>query len=126
MGLKPRDIGEVAYMVCAGTGILAFMALSYAKGSQKFRYNCWDIAILFCPFLFFAVGIDMVHSILEKNYRVGKLLALFEDGGEMLAVSLLTWYFCFIAVDRTDSRHYLFQYFTGTSIPPGGHIENGS
>lgn len=37
MGLKSRDIGELAYMIFTGLGIGIITAFSYARGSQKIR-----------------------------------------------------------------------------------------
>lgn len=114
MGLKPRDIGELAYMACVGTGVLIVMWFAYANASKKFRDTCWDIGILLGLFLFFAGGVDMLHSIMEKRAFVGNLLALFEDGGEMLVISLITWYFYFIVSSPAGERAFLFQYFNHT------------
>ncbi len=120
MGLKPRDLGELVYMASVGTGVVMLVWYSYIKASIRFTYSCWDIGILLCLFLFFAVGIGMLHSIMEKKPVIGDLLALFEDGGEMLAISILTWYFSFIASAGSEDRPFFFQFFVPFAIksPP--------
>ena len=40
----------------------------------------------------FAVAVDLLHGLLKADPLLDFMLATLEDGGEMLAASLLVWY----------------------------------
>jgi len=99
-GLQAQDIGELA--VSAILGFLFLFPIIYSqfftdKNSQFINMN---YILLFAVLIFFGVGIDMLHSLLEGFPAVG-LITIVEDGGEMLAVSLIFWYTYFLYHKRT-------------------------
>ena len=52
----------------------------------------------------------MFHQIIVDIYMVSAIVALIEDGGEMIALSLLVWYFCFLASKSDGNSGFLFNY----------------
>jgi hypothetical protein len=110
-GLRGQDLGELIYDLLMGMVLLLPMVLCYKRGSVTFRRTNIDIGMLLIVFLFFGVGVDML-SIMFDSGNVGYLLTILEDGGEMLALSFLTWYFSFLLWQVHYNGPYLYQYFT--------------
>lgn len=99
-GLQAQDIGELAVSGMLGLFFLipiAYFQFFTAKSSQFINTN---YILLFAVLIFFGVGIDVLHSFLEGLPAVG-LLTIVEEGGEMLAVSLILWYTYFLYHTRT-------------------------
>ena len=66
--------------------------IAYARGSELYRRITLDLGLLFGLLVFFGVGVDFLHSALTVGKRSDFAVGLIEDGGEMLAMSLLVWY----------------------------------
>lgn len=110
-GLRAVDWGELCYAAGFGIIMLAALVFFYRRGSRRFKNSCKDIGLLLILFVCFAVGLDMVHSLTLNNPPLSKVLALLEDGGEMLAISLVVWYFSFIIEKGDRERNYLYKIF---------------
>lgn len=110
-GLRSLDYGELLYSAGAGSLFLILLVIAYQNGSKKFRKTCVDIVLLFFLLLFFGIGIDMVHSVFNHRGALTSLLVMLEDGGEMLALSIIVWYFHFIALHGPDNRPFLHSRF---------------
>ena len=98
LGIKASSMGLLAY---TGTMVLFFFGLSvwhYITASKSTRKSFLDISVLLGVFLFFGVGLDLLHTFFEEHHRISLLLSLTEEGGEMLSLSILVWYFCRLAV----------------------------
>ena len=111
LGLRSRDWGELVY---AGIGGLLFFGLLFIglmRGSKIFRGECYDILILFSVFLFFGIGVDMLHQWVVDIYMVSAVFALIEDGGEMIGLSLIAWYFYLITTNSRMGQPFLYQSF---------------
>lgn len=111
LGLRPRDFGELVYEVFLGTFIFGAIGWLYCKGNKLFRKTCIDILILFFLFLFFGVVVDMLDEVVSHIHIVSLIFQLLEDGGEMIMLSLLVWYFYFIILKVGTERHFLFEFF---------------
>ena len=109
-GLRPNDFGELIYASLVGLVFFGTLFLSYYKGSKTNKKTCLDILLLFLVFLFFGIGIDMFHQIVVDFYRVSVVVALIEDGGEMIAISFMVWYFYFINFSTVPQTKYLHEY----------------
>ncbi len=110
-GLRPVDIGELLYYISVGGALGAVGLLCYHYGNVFFKNASIDLGLLFGILLFFAVFMDVAHGMLAFHKFLGYLFVLLEDGGEMVALSLITWY----AVHLSNSGPrpaYLFSYFT--------------
>ncbi len=111
-GLRAVDLGELCYAAGFGLIMLTIFFFFYKKGSQRFKNSCKDLALLMFLFVCFAVGVDMLHSLALENPPLSKVLALLEDGGEMIAISLIVWYFAFIIGKGDHEGTYIFRIFT--------------
>lgn len=91
-GVSGRDIAQPLYFAIVA-GVFAPMLLGgwfYANPTHR-RFSISIIA-LFCALAFFAVFVDFVHVFVANYSRIAnQALALVEDGGEMLVVTLSCW-----------------------------------
>ncbi len=91
LGIQAKDIGEVLFSVAAFGffGILIFAAFRNSKPvHQKASYPL----VLFLFLLMFTGGfIDFIHSWIKVPV-LWDILGLLEDGGEMIIMSVTTWY----------------------------------
>lgn len=106
-GLRLRDLGELLVSATAATLLSIPLILAYRGGSQVFRKVSQDIALLILLLGFFGVVVDMVHVAINMGGKVRSILGVIEDGGEMLSVSLLAWYFFLLSVRRDLNSCYL-------------------
>ena len=95
LGLRAVDFGEFTYVVIAGILLFICLSYSYRIGNFKYRKMSIDIVILFLPFLFFGVVMDLVHVLVSENNLLSSTFGILEDGGEMIFLSIITWYFFF-------------------------------
>lgn len=107
LGLRAKDLGELAVSAMSGAILLPLLALAYKNGSVMFRRFSQDMAILFSILLLFGVGVDMLHSAIKLGREVGFILGTLEDSGEMLAVSLMLWYVFLTKVRDEQGGYYL-------------------
>ncbi len=108
--LRPRDFGELTYEVLLGIVVFSAIGWMYYKGNKLFRRTCIDILILFFMFLFCGVGIDMVAETVREVHIVSIIFTIFEDGGEMIMLSFLLWYFYFTMLKIGSERRFLFEF----------------
>lgn len=92
-----QDIGRIAAQAQGELVVFALFGLCFlplAVWSLK-ALNVRDLAVyliyglLFGIFVFFAAGVDLVHSAVE-NSILRRLLGWTEDGGEVIGIALLT------------------------------------
>ncbi|WCO03100.1 hypothetical protein [Psychroserpens ponticola] len=111
LGLKSQDIGELAYVAIFGGLLLILLVVGYYKGDEKYRKTNISLGVIFALFLFFGVGVDMLHSFFGNNRYSDLFLTLLEDGGEMMVLSLFVWHFIFIIIRPETQDTYLYEYF---------------
>ena len=86
------DNGSVTEIVIwAMIGLLGLTAVVLSLGSvpPSERAKVQMVGLLFVPIIFFGVVVDAVHAMARDH---GQILMLVEDGGEMLAISVLAAY----------------------------------
>lgn len=122
--LRPEDFGELIVSGIVGLTFFIFMPMLYIKSTKNAKNASLDLTVLFGVLVFFGVLVDMLHMTagggrLEAESGVvqegGSILGLYakgllgmvEDGGEMLAVSLVCWY-AFNLVGRHGQRLLTF------------------
>ena len=110
-GLRAQDLGELTYVAVFGSILLFFLVGGYYYGDKKYRRIAVDLGLLFAVFLFFGIGIDILHEFINHNRYSLLFIVLLEDGGEMIVLSCFIWYLYFILVKPADYNVYLFQYF---------------
>lgn len=101
-GLLAKDAGELIAFALFGIPLLALLIWTYHRGSFTFSRISKDLLLLVVVFAFFVVVFDLAHAILEPNLgrTVNRILTLIEDGGEMVVVSIITWYVFRVAFYR--------------------------
>ncbi|SDY66826.1 hypothetical protein SAMN05661080_04223 [Modestobacter sp. DSM 44400] len=113
-GLPPQELGELATWALLGVPIL-FLLWGTHRGSYPVaRRDSWWLAGLTGVLMAFAVGVDLMHEVIEEltDNSVVDLLATFvEAGGEVGAMSALLAYVVHVA--RRDGS-------PGTTAPLGG------
>ena len=106
-GLRLRDFGELAVSATAASLLLIPLLFAYRGSPQVFRKTSQDIVLLVLPLVFFGVVVDMAQVAIKGSWQVSFILEVIEDGGEMLSVSLLAWYFFLLSVRSDSSRSYV-------------------
>ncbi|MDG1730418.1 MAG: hypothetical protein P8K68_12320 [Algibacter sp.] len=110
LGLRQQDIGELAYSAFVGSILLFTIVVSYITSHVIFKKTNLDISLLFSVFLFFGIVVDMAHSLVNKIPLLDYTIGLIEDGGEMIVLSLLTWYFSHIVFRPNESDTFLYEF----------------
>jgi hypothetical protein len=102
-GLPPDHIGEVVVGGCFGLLFLIVIAAAYRFSYDPVpKQRSQVLLMLLAVFVFFAVAIDVVDSI---AYTLGAgqlafLLYISEDGGEMVAMSILVWFVVLLTAEQ--------------------------
>jgi hypothetical protein len=92
IGLRAQDFGELAVSAIAAALFLAPLALFYIRGSDASREVSKYLFSLLVALAFFGIFVDMLHVAMKVGWKVRFLLGVVEDGGEMLVMSIMTWY----------------------------------
>ena len=95
------------FAIVAGVSALMLLGGWFSASSTHRRHAAAMIASL-CALAFFAVFVDSVHSLVGYDSRIAeRALDVFEDGGEMLVVTLSCWVALSIYanVNHEPSRH---------------------
>ena len=92
IGLHAQDLGELAVFALIGASSLLLIGLAYLRGSAAFRSIARRIGALLVLFAFFAGGVDMVHSTVDRIPLLNTLLTVLEDGGELVVLSAICAY----------------------------------
>jgi hypothetical protein len=88
-GLRPQDTGELMVWSLFAVPLFAILIAAFRRSGPVAAAFGGVFALLFMALVFFAVAFDMVHSWLASgSFRVERLTALAEDGGEMLTLAL--------------------------------------
>jgi hypothetical protein len=92
-GLRMDDYGEIAYAGVVGLCLVTFVGLALRRGDLLARRLSSDLLCLLAALAMFAVLFDTLHTIAYFRAPVlAQVLALLEDGGELLVMSLITAY----------------------------------
>jgi hypothetical protein len=101
--------GQLVYLALIG-GIGAIVTyMFYRKANLATKNTFKDILLLLALFLFFGIGVDIIHSLLIHIGKIVPFLTLVEEGGEMITLSILVWYFYFLALCKTKNRIFLYE-----------------
>ena len=111
-GVRPQDLGELAISGIAG-GILLFSIFwAYLRGPETFRKFTRDLLVLVVALAFFGIFMDLIHVFAfysdSLHWKVSVVLAVIEDGGEMLVASLILWYVFRVSVTTHITPPYAY------------------
>lgn len=88
-----KTLGEL--VVFGLLGLMVFTPLFYfyiRSRHRELKIMTQDLFMLFVAMLFFGIGVDVLHDMAETGTVLNGVLGLVEDGGEMLVMSIITWY----------------------------------
>lgn len=85
-------VGEVLASAIAGGFFLGMIGLAYFFGGKWFRLVSLDLILLFGILAFFGVAVDLLHVALYNHLWMRFFLAIVEDGGEMVTLSVIVVY----------------------------------
>jgi hypothetical protein len=91
-GLRRQDIGELVTSSIAGLVIFPTIIWKYLRGTDEFKKETINIALLVSLLVFCGIFLDMLHEALPLNRIFKGIFGILEDGGEMVAMTLITWY----------------------------------
>lgn len=107
-GLRDKDIGELIYVAAMGIVVLIIMIVSFVKSSKSFKKRSVDLALLLFLFLFFGVGLDVAHQLFRTNQMAEFIIGMLEDSGEMIVLSIISWYFLYLIFFTETRNKYLY------------------
>lgn len=87
--LRAIDFGELLVSFLVGFTFLVLFIFSYIKGETEEKKVIKHFGILIFALAFFGVFVDLLHVALPFGENK---LAVIEDGGEMLVMSIVLWY----------------------------------
>ncbi len=91
-GLRLQDYGELIVTAVSTAIPLTLVGCFYLRGSSTFKKISRDLLLLLIITAVFGIFVDMAIVSLKPGMAVYLLLEILEDGGEMVAISLITWY----------------------------------
>ena len=92
LGLRLQDFGELIVTAISMVLLLGLVCFFYLRGSLMFKKITRDLLRLLLVLAFFGIFVDMLHIAVQLGETVSFLLEILEDGGEMIAISLVVWY----------------------------------
>ncbi|NJN75426.1 MAG: hypothetical protein HC796_03210 [Synechococcaceae cyanobacterium RL_1_2] len=90
-GIRNIDVGEFAVFAIAGIVTIGLISICFKHGSKLFKQLTLDLFLFIALLVFFGVIVDVVHIVINEN-TIGKVFGTIEDYGEMLGITLITWY----------------------------------
>lgn len=91
LGLRAVDFGELAVTAFFGTLFLTSIAITHIGSDVSTKMVSKSIIIMVIVLAGFGVGLDMIEIIIEHSV-INPILVIVEEGGEMLMMSVITWY----------------------------------
>ncbi len=90
--LRAQDFGEIIVSACVGFFFLIFIAIAYRFGDRMSRETSRHLIMMLFALALFGIVVDLIHIIVLQSPSLEPLLALVEDGGEMLVMSVIAWF----------------------------------
>jgi hypothetical protein len=90
-GLRAIDMGELLVSAVFGGLFVAAIAITYIMSDLATRRIANQVILMVVVLTLFGVLLDMAEIITE-NRAVSEVLKIFEEGGEMLVMSVITWF----------------------------------
>jgi hypothetical protein len=98
-GVAPVDFGEFATLVSAAAALAILVFAAQLGAGRNVKHAFMELAALVALLGFFGVAMDLLHGFLGADPKLDFMMGTLEDGGEMIAASLLVWY-CFRLQNR--------------------------
>ncbi|MDZ7694794.1 MAG: hypothetical protein U5K69_27365 [Balneolaceae bacterium] len=92
-GLRTQDYGELTVYALTGIIFLGAGWLAYQKSSRRARQISWYVLGGLVGLAVFGAGVDMLHSFFSNSFPfLDTPFVILEDGGELIAVSVIAWF----------------------------------
>ncbi|GAB3052164.1 hypothetical protein [Sediminivirga luteola] len=89
-GLRGQDFGELVYLAVAGLVLGVPLVAGFFWGTRRTKWIYWAFLVPTALLFFAGVVLDQLHMMaITYVPRIRNYMAIAEDGGEMLATSLL-------------------------------------
>lgn len=121
-GLRAQDFGELSMSVIVLVLFSIFSIKTYLLADTDTKNAVKGYGVLLALLAFFGVGVDMLHVVAGGDSF--PLLGVLEDGGEMLSVSLITWYSFFLLEHQGKLPVWVWQNLPQAMIPAMGARNN--
>jgi hypothetical protein len=92
------DLFELGSSAIIGSVVLVLLFVFYRRSAPDIRLTQNVLFVLFALLIGFGVALDFFDRFFSSRV-LSELLKLIEDGGEMLAMSLICWY-AFVLFER--------------------------
>jgi hypothetical protein len=89
LGLRSKDLGELAVSALAALALLPPIALAWRRGDAGLRCLSRRLALLLGLLVLVGIGLDLLATALRPVGLPRLLLGTLEDGGEMVVASLM-------------------------------------
>ncbi len=91
-GIRGQDIGEITAIAIMGAFLLSFVLVGYLRSPQPLRKFSNRLVFLLALLIAVGVLVDLVHFMFADSPIWFNFLTIVEDGGEMIAFSLILTY----------------------------------
>jgi hypothetical protein len=94
--MPTRDLGQLVVFAFLGLLFLAVVGAAYYFGDRTFKEVSRNLLMMLAVLIFCSVVVDVIHVYVNVNAHEAQLLidllALLEEGGELVIVSVILWY----------------------------------
>jgi hypothetical protein len=91
LGLRAIDLGELLVSAVFGLLFVLAIVLLYILSDRTARRIALHLIVLLALLAVFGVLMDMVEVMVDHD-EVARVLVIVEDGGEMVVMSVITWF----------------------------------
>jgi hypothetical protein len=103
-GLRPQDLGEIVFALSVGLAALVALGAALAREGAAAIVPSINVALLVAALAVFGVIVDALHVVAYLgDSRWSWVLAIVEDGGELVVMSAIAAYACRLAVPGADA-----------------------
>lgn len=89
---RPQDYGELTVFGIVGVVFFLWISLNYRWGNSRERKVFRHLIGILLGFALFGIAIDAIHAFLDQYVFWNSTLAVVEDGGEHIVMSILVCY----------------------------------
>jgi len=115
-----QNKGELAVSIGIGVVMAVAAAFAYARANQRERSAILAIGIGVIILGGMSAGIDVIHAVVKNyDFRLGRVLLVVEDGGELIAHSLLL-VICLVIWELAAEANQIRSRLSGERYVPHG------
>ncbi len=105
--IPTQDLGQLVVLAFLGLLFLVIVGAAYYLGDRRFKEVSRNLLIMLAVLVFCSVVVDVIHVIANVSAHEARLLidslALLEEGGELVTVSVILWYVFSWATQREEN-----------------------